>query len=171
LRAIFEKPAGICWRLGWMSGGEFVFARCKVKMKKAEHIATRFEPFATDSLLAGSCPADVHNRDPKPDWRCSAAGRRNGDGVLAKAENLNVVFCQMAPWDYGPSPQMNLKRTYRRASFLVSRLLADMGVSAATPILERFSKPVDPKESRWLDGDVSGSAAKNGMIRIDSFRW
>ena len=63
-----------------------------------------------------------------------------------------MVFCQMAPWDYGPNPQMNLRRTYRRAAFLVSRLLGDMGLGATTPILERFAKPVDAKEMRWLDG-------------------
>jgi hypothetical protein len=31
---------------------------------------------------------------------------------------------------------------YRRASFLVSRLLAKMGLVVATPILDRFSTPV-----------------------------
>ena len=58
------------------------------------------------------------------------------------------------PWqfDYGKKP--NVKRTYRRASFLVSRLLANMGVDGATPILARFPTPaaVVPPERRWRNG-------------------
>jgi hypothetical protein len=50
--------------------------------------------------------------------------------------------------------QLNLKRTYRRAAFLLSRLLANMGGAASAPVLERFHQPVDHAkgEKRWLDG-------------------
>jgi len=41
------------------------FLPFKVSMKTAEHIAAYFDPFGTDSLLAGISPADVHNRDPR----------------------------------------------------------------------------------------------------------
>jgi hypothetical protein len=77
-----------------------------------------------------------------------------GDGVLAQAENLNVVCCQLTPWQFGGSPQWNLKKTYRRSSFLVTRLLANMGVAGSTPILERFHTPVDPAkpQKRWQEG-------------------
>jgi hypothetical protein len=36
----------------------------------------------------------------------------------------------------------------------VTRLLANLGASASTPILDRFSTPVDKAkaEKRWLDG-------------------
>ena len=77
-----------------------------------------------------------------------------GDGVLARAKDVNVVFCQLVPWqfDYGDKP--NVKRTYRRASFLVSRLLANMGVDGDTPVLARFHTPVSAAtpERRWLIG-------------------
>jgi len=130
------------------------FLPFKVTTKKSEHIATRFEHFAHDSLLAGVSPADVHNRDPRELPLVSAGATIFGDGVLAKAQNFNVVFCQMAPWQFEPVNQMNMKRTYRRASFLASRLLGNMGVGTSTPLLERFAKPVDAaiKEARWLDG-------------------
>jgi hypothetical protein len=124
----------------------------KVTMKKAEHIAARFDPFAADSLLAGVSPADVHNRDPREMPLITGGATIFGDGMLAKAENFNVVFCQMTPWQFEPADQMNLKRTYRRASVLVNRLLGNMGVSSSMPFLERFAKPVDAKETRWLDG-------------------
>jgi hypothetical protein len=57
------------------------------------------------------------------------------------------------PWQFEHTKQINLKRTYRRASFALSRLLANAGVSATTPILSRFSKPVGfMPEKRWLEG-------------------
>jgi hypothetical protein len=50
--------------------------------------------------------------------------------------------------------QMNLKRTHRRASFLLTRLLANLGVAGETPLLERFRQPVGKLESkkRWSEG-------------------
>jgi len=126
----------------------------KVTMKKAEHIAAVFEPFGAGSPLAGIGPADVHNRDPRELPLVSGGARVIGDGVLAEADGAGVVFCQLVPWQFDYAKQYNLKRTYRRASFLVTRLLAGMGVAGSTPVLERFSRPVDPAkpEKRWLDG-------------------
>ncbi|MFH1718826.1 MAG: glycoside hydrolase family 2 TIM barrel-domain containing protein [Planctomycetota bacterium] len=125
-----------------------------VVMKKAEHIAACFDPFGIGSLLEGVGPADVHNRDPRELPLVSAGARVIGNGVLAKAEYVNVVFCQLAPWQFDGGEQSNLKRTHRRVSFLVSRLLANMGVAGSTPILDHFARPVDAAESqgRWLAG-------------------
>ena len=36
---------------------------------------------------------------------------------------------------------MNLKRTFRRSSYLCSRLVANMGVAGGSPLLERVSVP------------------------------
>ena len=79
----------------------------------------------------------------------SRDGRR-----LATADRANVVFCQLVPWQFDPAKQMNLKRTFRRASCLVTRLAANMGVAADTPLLARFRRPVNPSkpERRWLEG-------------------
>ena len=126
----------------------------KVTMKKAEHMAAYFEPPATASPLAGVGPADVHNRDPKELPLVSAGATVVGDGVLATAEKGNAVFCQLVPWQFDYNKQYNVKRTFRRASFLVTRLLGNMGVQGSTPVLAHFSSPVDAKkaEKRWLDG-------------------
>ena len=77
-----------------------------------------------------------------------------GDGVLARSDSANVVFCQLVPWEFDPGKQRNLKRTFRRTSFLVTRLLAGMGAAGATPVLDRFASPVNAArpEKRWLDG-------------------
>jgi hypothetical protein len=126
----------------------------KVTMKKAEHISTFFEPFAANSLLEGVSPADVHNRDPRELPLLTSGALISGDGILARAANANIVFCQLAPWQFEATKQPNLKRTHQRTSFLVSRLLANMGVAGSTPLLERFHSPVDPAkpEQRWLAG-------------------
>jgi hypothetical protein len=128
------------------------FLPAKVAMKKSEHIAAFFEPPGVKSLLAGIGPADVHNRDPREMPLVSAGATVLGDGVLAKADGANVVFCQLVPWQFDPKKTMNLKRTFRRASVLVARLAANMGAAGSTPLLARFRSPVDKNEKRWLDG-------------------
>jgi len=49
---------------------------------------------------------------------------------------------------------MNVKRTFRRAACLLSRLLGNMGVGGSTPVRARFHSPVEAAggEQRWLDG-------------------
>jgi hypothetical protein len=49
---------------------------------------------------------------------------------------------------------MNVKRTFRRTAFLLSRLLGNMGVGGSTPLLGRFRSPVEAigGEERWLVG-------------------
>ncbi len=126
-----------------------------VTMKKAEHIAAYFVAADTTSPLAGIGPADVHNREPKDFPLISAGAAVVGDGVLAMAEGGNVVLCQLVPWqcDYSKEKH-NVKQTFRRFTFLVTRLLGNIGVEGSTPVLARFSSPVDAAkaEKRWLDG-------------------
>jgi hypothetical protein len=125
-----------------------------VTMKKAEHISTWFEPFGMNSPLVGIGPADVHNRDPRQLPLVSAGAKIIGNGVLAKAEEANVIFCQIAPWQFADNTQPNLKRTHRRVSFLVSRLLANLGTASSRPLLDRFSRPLNAEkpEKRWQNG-------------------
>jgi len=148
------KAGGHLLAIGLDEENANAFLPFKVRMKKAEHIAACFEPFGIKSLLAGIGPADVHNRDPRELPLVSEGASAVGNGVLARAESANVVFCQLAPWQFDYKQQYNLKRTYRRASFLVTRLLADMGVAGSGPLLARFHSPVDTAklEKRWLDG-------------------
>lgn len=125
----------------------------KVSMKKAEHIAAYFESSGMGAPLAGIGPADVHNRDPRQLPLVSGGAQVIGDGVFAKAKDANVVFCQLAPWQFEGTAS-NLRRTHRHVSFLVSRLLANLGVSGSTPLLDRFHQPVDVSkpEKRWSTG-------------------
>ena len=166
------KAGGCMLAIGLGEEEANAFLPFQVRMRNEEHIAAWFGPFGIQSLLAGVGPADVHNRDPRELPLVSKGAAVVGNGVLAQAENANVVFCQIAPWKWGDSylisgiPQDVAKpgnkvtvppfpkRTYRRASFLVTRLLANMGVAGSTPLLARFHIPVDgaKPEKRWLDG-------------------
>jgi len=149
-------------------------------MNQAEHINAYFDPPGQDGnpamncganrltppslwrgLLAGVGPADVHNRDPRAIPLVSGGTKAVGDGVLAIASDANVVFCQLVPWyfEYRKNPATvvaGLKRTFRRTSFLVTRLLGNLGVSGETPLLARLSTPVGTPAcagaSRWLQG-------------------
>src|SRR5260221_63688 len=77
-------------------------------------------------------------------------GARTALPAAPPARNL----CQPVTWQLDPTRQSNLKRTYRRTAFLVTRLLASLGVSGSTPVLARFTKPVEEtkSEKRWLGG-------------------
>lgn len=125
-----------------------------ITIKKAEHIAAYFEPFDTDSLLAGVGPADVHNRDPKDFPLITGGATVVGDGILAAIDGAGVAFCQLVPWQFDYSKQYNVKRTFRRSSFLLTRLLGNMDIDGCTPLLARFQSPVDSAkaEKRWLNG-------------------
>ena len=140
----------------------------KISMKKEEHIVAFFNPPGMDSMLAGVGPADVHNRDPRVLPLVKGGADRPlknahlpqddtvkviGNGVLAEGAGSKVVFSQLAPWHFDHRKQMNLKRTFRRAAFMTSRLLANMGVSSETPLLSHFRRPVSGRhEKRWLAG-------------------
>jgi beta-galactosidase len=130
------------------------FLPTQVTMKDAEHINAYFEPQAGGSLLAGVGPADVHNRAPRSLPLVSGGADVVGDGVLAAAKDAGLVFCQMAPWQFDYSGNYGLKRTFRRTSFLVTRLVANMGAAGSTPLLARFSSPWDASKAqkRWLEG-------------------
>ncbi len=137
------------------------FLPFNVTMKKAEHISAYFEPASAKSLLAGIASADVHNRDPREIELVSEGATVVGNGVLAVAENANVVFCQLAPWQFDYEKLYNVKRTFRRTSFLVTRLLGNMGVSSiSTHLLSRFSTPVAAA--------AGASLIKNGDFSMDT---
>ena len=118
---------------------------------KAEHIATDFSPFPAYAPLAGIGPADVHNRDPRQVPLIKSGATVVGDGVLAFATDRSAVFLQLAPWTFDVKLQ-NQKRTFRRTSCALARLLAAAGVAGSTPVIERFKTPATKDEKRWLDG-------------------
>ncbi|MFQ5808590.1 MAG: carbohydrate binding domain-containing protein, partial [Armatimonadota bacterium] len=94
----FLKAGGHLLALGLDEADANAFLPFEVRMKQEEHIASFFEPFGRDSLLAGVGPADVHNRDPRELPLVAAGASVVGNGVLAVGEEANVVFCQLPPY-------------------------------------------------------------------------
>ena len=148
------KAGGTLFALGLDQADGDALLPMPVTFAKAEHISTFFEPNGESSPLRGIGPADLHNRDPRTLALIRSGATTMGDGVLAAATAANGSFFQMIPWEFDPTKQSNLKRTFRRTSFVVTRLLANLGVATTSPVLERFHAPVDParSEKRWLDG-------------------
>jgi len=122
--------------------------------KRGEHISTFFEPPLAPSSLMGIGPADVHNRDPRELPLVTAGATVRGNGVLAESQHPHVVICQLAPWQFGASSQPNLRKTFRRSSYALTRILGNLGVGQSTPIVARFHEPIEPTASskRWQEG-------------------
>jgi hypothetical protein len=137
-----------------LSGAEAnAFLPLKLETKEVEHISTTFRSGSDGSLFQGIGPADVHNRAASKLPLVLSGALPLGDGVLASAEKAQVVFCQILPWTFNYEKNYGLKRTFRKSSFLVNRLLANLGAAGATPLLARFAAPVDSaKERRVLEG-------------------
>jgi hypothetical protein len=157
--ADFLKAGGNLLALGLDGSESRAFLPFAVTTKKAEHIAAFFPPAGRNSLLVGVGPADVHNRAPREIPLVTAGADVFGDGVLAVAKGANVVFCQFPPYtvsrvEGAAHETQNLRRTYRRTSYQLARLLANLGVAAETPLLDRFKTPITAAkpEKRWLDG-------------------
>jgi beta-galactosidase/beta-glucuronidase len=131
--------------------GELAIVSSTVRTRQAEHIAAFFEPPSVASPLAGVGPADVHNRDPRDMPLVTGGADFLGDGVLALARDGHIVLCQIVPWQFEPEGPSNIMRTYRRAAFLVSRLLGNLGVASETPLIERF-RTAAKAERRWESG-------------------
>jgi hypothetical protein len=123
-----------------------------VKLKKAEHIAAYFDAAGRESAFAGISSADVHNRDPRVLDLIDAGMTILGDGILAQSSDGRVVCCQLVPWQFDGTRQMNLKRTFRRTSYTLSRLATNLGAASETPLLDRFHTPVAAGERRWERG-------------------
>ena len=105
-------------------------------------------PDQRDHLYAAT-PEILAKLPPKKDLRsgCPAVYDQGQLGsCTANAISGAIQFDQ--------KKQMNLKRTFRRAACLVTRLAANLGVAGATPVLARFRSPVEAgkAEQRWLEG-------------------
>jgi hypothetical protein len=154
--ASWLKQDGRVLALGLEDKEAATFLPMSISTKQTEHISSYFEPFPLSSPLAGIGCADIHNRDPRNFPLVGGEAKVVGDGILACGENGHVVFCQMLPWQFN-NKQQNTKRTFRRTSSLLTRLLGNLGAQSQTPLLERFSKPVkltdgQSPEKRWLNG-------------------
>lgn len=122
----------------------------------AERIETKEQPTISMPLspsapeMAGISSADIH-------WRTAPtiAGLVTGTAIsnpglaVLRRGNGHIVLCQAAPWIFDYERKPYLRTTFRRSAFLVSRLLANLGARAPSPIIDRFAKKPDA-DKPWL---------------------
>jgi hypothetical protein len=97
--AEFLKAGGNLLALGLDEQEANSFLPAPIRTSVQEHIASYFEPFGAGSLLAGVGPEDVEDNGARRLPLVSAGAEAFGDGVLAKAQDMNVVFCQLSPYE------------------------------------------------------------------------
>ena len=97
--AEFLKAGGNLLALGLDEQEANSFLPTPVRTNRQEHIVTFFDPFGADSLLAGVGPADVNDDSARRLPLVSAGAAPFGDGVLAKGLEMNVIFCQLPPYE------------------------------------------------------------------------
>ncbi len=148
----------------WIEGGGHVlalglsepeaqaFLPFELKTQVKEHISSYFGPREAGTLLSGVGCGDLLVRDPREQPLVVGGAQIIGDGVLAQAEGANAVFCQLVPWHYDYEQLYNLKTTFRRCSFAVTRLLGNMRVMFDTPLLSRFGQAPGADSKPWLEG-------------------
>jgi beta-galactosidase len=99
----------------------------------------------------------LYEGEYKP-WAAGAAGPEN---LFA-----NAGFEEgQKPWFFVFGEQYNLRKTYRRTSFTLTRLLANIGVSGETPLLARFATPFGGGEG---EGKPGASVVRNGDFSLDA---
>jgi len=146
------KAGGRLLMVGLESEDANTFVPLGVTTKKADYIAGSFAPTSAESLLAGVGPADVYSRLTKAQetdkWVASQVPLVTGgaktfaDGVLAQVEGSNVVLLQLVPWRVDYAKDYNVKTSYRRWSFTMTRILANMGVAGEGTLLKHFAEPL-----------------------------
>jgi len=140
--AAWVKGGGYALALGLSQEEASATLALPVRMEEKEHISCFFEPPAADTVLAGVGCGDVMTRDPRTVPLVASGAAVSGDGVLAVSEHGNVAFYQLPPWQFDYARFYNTKMAFQRSSFVVSRLLGNMGVRLRTPLLERFRSPL-----------------------------
>lgn len=123
-----------------------------VKLRVAEHISIYFEPQKAGTLLAGVGCGDVLVRVPRRQPLVTGGAEALGDGVLAEAKGADVAFFQLVPWSYDYEKLYNTKTTFEDSSFVLNRLLGNLGTAFQTPLLSRFAHAPGTESKPWLEG-------------------
>jgi hypothetical protein len=148
----FLQAGGRIAGLGLGSADALVLPVPGLKLENGELLAPALAPFPGASPFAGIGPADLHDRDPRP-VPLVASGAAFTRGVIAAAANDRVALLQLVPWGAPPRLQQ-FRANFRRHAYATSRLLANLGAEARTPLLEHLSRPVaaPAADKRWLRG-------------------
>ncbi len=138
LKAVEDGMSVLCLGLNEKELGSLLPGIVKAKsVTKSSEVAANL----SCAEYAGASNADLH-------WRTllSFAAMEDvalGQGtealsIVAKGKG-KIVLCQAAPWMFDYTTKPYLRTTYRRTTFLASRLLANLGASFAPVVTEKFA--------------------------------
>jgi hypothetical protein len=142
-----------------------------VHMEVKEHISSYFAPSGPGTAVTGVGCGDLMIRDPRQVPLVVGGAVPMGDGVVAVSEDGNVVFCQLAPWQFDYKELYNTKPAFRHLSFAVSRILGNMGVEFRTPLLKQAAAQAGAEEKRWLNGLYLEEPVLNDDDPYRFYRW
>jgi hypothetical protein len=149
-----------------------------VKAKDAPSVSAMVRDLSAPEF-AGISNAELHWRT-RPEIAAIEAVDSTSCPALKvlKVGKGKVVLCQAAPWDFDAAQKPYLRTTYRRTAFLISRLLANLGVNAENPLLAKLSGTPQVSFLRlnqgWLglvDRDRSGRRKGWTSPEFDDSAW
>ena len=153
-----SKQAATLLALGLDQQEANAFLPMKVATRSEEHIASYFEPFGVESLLAGVGPADVHNPAPRK-LPLLSGDAAIGNGVLGKAKGANVVLLSTSALrrrhvaGLATQPQANLSPHEFPADATARQHGSRRHHSAAGSLRDTGCRPrCMNAEGRWLEG-------------------
>ncbi len=133
--------------------------------------------FRVDKPYPEGWQAYLHVAEPEVRLRADAFRLYEGPFFPSKpgqalASDLKNLFANPgfesggSPWSFNwTTEQQNLRKTFRRSAFLLSRLLGNCGVRGATPLLDRFGTPVRRATGPSLvaNGDFTADEDRNSV--------
>jgi beta-galactosidase len=129
----------------------------EISLQNSTYINSYFEPYNYESAFAGIGPSDVTIRSPRQIPVIQNSNQSGNNRVLGMTSDGSIILTQLVPWHFPYDEIFHWKITNRRLSFMLTRVLGNMGVRSTTPLLKRFSQPVkthiEPNtEKRYLQG-------------------
>jgi hypothetical protein len=105
-----------------------------VKAKNALQVSAMVDDLSAPEF-AGVSNAELHWRTRPNIAAIESVDSTSGPALKSiKLGKGRVILCQAAPWHFDYVKKPYLRTTYRRTVFLVSRLLANLGVNAGNPL-------------------------------------
>jgi beta-galactosidase len=106
-------------------------------------VSSALKPDARTGAFAGLSDAETHFVDFVELPLLSQPAPADKEGLLASVRvgRGSVVFCQVAPWMFDPAKVPHDRTSYRRAGFLLARILANMGAPSQCPLLANWKQP------------------------------
>ena len=89
--------------------------------------------------------------------------------LFAQVHERRVTVClQIAPWDFDDADTPYTRTSYRRSSFTIAKILANLGADFHNPIIDIVSNP--PQEKAWLNSYyIQEPKAEDDPYRY--YRW